>query len=270
VRQSAIYRTNGLVLRGEGGVLLVDPGVLPGELEDIAAFVADFGEPALFFSHSHWDHVLGRLFWPDARLVAHRSFHETLKRELPAVRRRVAELSDEFYLAWPGVVDAWAPDERVGEQHEWMWHGRRYMALHAAGHAPDQVVLHVPGDRLLFAADMLSDLEIPFLGGACEEYLDSLARVRALVESGAVDTLVPGHGVPARGLAEIERRLDRDGAYLAELHRRVLAARARRVPLEDLIEQSAEMDHVGKKGWPPMERAHRENVERAYRALMQQ
>ena len=268
VRQSAAYRMNSVVITCEGGTLLVDPGVYPSELDDIAAAVEGESEVVLFLTHSHWDHILGRLVWPGARVIAHRRFHEELERKLDHVHGRLRALSDEFYLRWPGEVLPWKPDERVGEEHEWGWRGRRFLARHAPGHAPDQTMLVLPGDRMVIAADMLSDLEIPILDGTCGEYLETLGRIEAMGHHGEIETLVPGHGAVAHGWAEIATRVARDRAYLEELHRRVVAARSRRRPVQELIEECSTMDYLGKDGWPPMRAIHVRNVERAYPALV--
>ena len=269
VRRSSAYAMNSVVVRCEGGALLVDPGVFPLEIEDIRHAVEDAGEIALFFTHSHWDHVLGRLYWPEAPLIAHRRFHEALERDLDEVRRRLREVGDEFYVRWPGEVRPWSPGVRVGEEHAWVWRGRRFVAGHAPGHASDQLALHLPGDRLLIAADMLSDLEIPMLEAGCEPYIETLARVQALGRQGEVEVLVPGHGSVARGWSEIEARIERDLAYLGEIDRRVVAGRTRRKRLEEVVEECTAMDFLNKAGQPPMAEVHRRNVESAYRPMLE-
>src|SRR6266581_2477635 len=73
VRQSRAYRMNTLVLLDPRHTVIVDPGVLPSELDDLAATVSDRrpAEVTLVFSHAHWDHVLGRPWWPRASTLAH-------------------------------------------------------------------------------------------------------------------------------------------------------------------------------------------------------
>src|SRR5262245_60245195 len=58
VRQSRAYHMNSLVLLDSEHTVLVDPGVLPSELDDLARLVRQ-AEPeavTLLLSHSHWDH----------------------------------------------------------------------------------------------------------------------------------------------------------------------------------------------------------------------
>jgi glyoxylase-like metal-dependent hydrolase (beta-lactamase superfamily II) len=270
VRRSSAYAMNSVVVRCDGGALLVDPGVFPLEVEDIARAVARAGEIGLCFTHSHWDHVLGRLYWPEAPLIAHRRFHEALERDLDQVRCQVRAVGDEFYLRWPGEVAPWVPNVRVGEERAWVWRGRRFVARHAPGHASDQLTLHLPGDRLLIAADMLSDLEIPVLEAGCEAYIETLTRIQALGDHGEVEIMVPGHGAVAHGWPEIEARIERDLAYLGELDRRLVAARARRRRLSEVVEECAAMDYLHKGGHPPMAEVHRQNVECAFRAMLEE
>src|SRR5215471_20312366 len=60
VRQSELFQSNAVVLRGEHGVLLVDPGIDGDDLAELADDIAGLGETvaAGFSTHPHWDHVL--------------------------------------------------------------------------------------------------------------------------------------------------------------------------------------------------------------------
>ena len=66
VRQSVAFQMNSVVLLDPDHTVIVDPGVLPSEIDDIAREVgsASPGEITLCFTHAHWDHVLGRSWWP--------------------------------------------------------------------------------------------------------------------------------------------------------------------------------------------------------------
>ena len=76
VRQSRAFAMNSVVLFDPRETVIVDPGVLPTELDDLAAVVKRLGPKrvTLLFSHAHWDHVLGRRWWPEARSIAHDRF----------------------------------------------------------------------------------------------------------------------------------------------------------------------------------------------------
>jgi glyoxylase-like metal-dependent hydrolase (beta-lactamase superfamily II) len=94
---------------------------------------------------------------------------------------------------------------------------RPLQLIHAPGHWPDQLVVLEPEAGILWAGDMLSDVEIPFVSQSLIEYERTLRMLRGL----EIKVLVPGHGSPTTDEDEINRRLMDDGSYLAELRRAV-------------------------------------------------
>ena len=69
---------------------------LPSEIEDLAGLVRE-AEPealTLFFTHAHWDHVLGRPWWPEAKTARPRSAGWP-----PGARRAAGILTDIEALA---------------------------------------------------------------------------------------------------------------------------------------------------------------------------
>jgi len=60
VRQSEWVWSNAIVVRGEGGLVLVDPGIDGSELNQLADDVDRLGIPVVagFSTHPHWDHLL--------------------------------------------------------------------------------------------------------------------------------------------------------------------------------------------------------------------
>ena len=60
VRQSAWVWTNSIVVRGEDGLILVDPGIDGSELDQLADDLDRLGIPVVagFSTHPHWDHLL--------------------------------------------------------------------------------------------------------------------------------------------------------------------------------------------------------------------
>jgi len=84
--------------------------------------------------------------------------------------------------------------------------GRRWDVLTAGGHAPEQVMLHCPADRLLLAADQImvrispniSVQAMDPMGDPLGIYIRSLHALKAMA---APDCLVlPGHNLPFLGL----------------------------------------------------------------------
>ena len=60
VRQSEWVWSNAIVVRGEGGLILVDPGIDGSDLSQLADDVDRLGIPVVagFSTHPHWDHLL--------------------------------------------------------------------------------------------------------------------------------------------------------------------------------------------------------------------
>src|SRR4029450_13578124 len=60
VRQSAWVWSNAIAVRGESGLILVDPGIDGSDLSQLADDVDRLGIPAVagFFTHPHRDHLL--------------------------------------------------------------------------------------------------------------------------------------------------------------------------------------------------------------------
>src|SRR3954453_16424939 len=60
VRQSGWVWSNAIVVRGEGGLTLVDPGIAGSDLNQLADDLEPLGLPVVagFSTHPHWDHLL--------------------------------------------------------------------------------------------------------------------------------------------------------------------------------------------------------------------
>ena len=66
VHESECIQSNAVVVEGEAGVLLIDPGITGDEMAAIANDLRESGQPVVagFSTHPDWDHVL---WHPDAR-----------------------------------------------------------------------------------------------------------------------------------------------------------------------------------------------------------
>src|SRR4051812_14132570 len=60
VRQSEWVWSNAIAVRGEGGLILIDPGIDGSDLDQLADDVGRLGHPVVagFATHPHWDHLL--------------------------------------------------------------------------------------------------------------------------------------------------------------------------------------------------------------------
>ncbi len=271
VRASRCYAMNSLLLSADGHALVVDPGVLPSELDELAGAVkADaprFERVALAFTHPHWDHVLGLPWFPGATTFAHSGFADALERD-------AVELATE--------ADRWLASEGERLPHPFRpftpqltAHGSAVVRLgpfsvvtyDTPGHNANHLALWLPDHGILVAGDLLSDIEIPWLDSPPWVYRASLKSLHWLFEQEDVRTLVPGHGPLAHGRTNGYRRLLRDMDYLLHLEEAVGRAWKAGLSLEETRTQLAGMDYTGKDAAYAMNDVHSENVRFAYEAL---
>jgi glyoxylase-like metal-dependent hydrolase (beta-lactamase superfamily II) len=216
---SRIWQTNATALRAGGEALLIDSPYFPDELEALPSLLLQAGfEPnALFATHADYDHVLGRMAFPelvlgvgDATMERIRAFPGEAQRELReedarnyVTRPAPLALGNVQSLPVPGYVE-------LGDQE---------LELHPAdGHTSDGTAILARFAALLVCGDYLSPVEIPWLsnGGSLADYRATLARLAPLVE--AAETVVPGHGAPQPRDSAL-RILDEDAGYLDALER---------------------------------------------------
>jgi len=211
VRQSEWVWTNSIVVRGDDGLVLVDPGILGSEMAELADEVDRLGVPVVagFSTHPHWDHLLWHERLGDLPRYATAAGVEVAEETREQQQEGAAEEGgpdiplDLIALVTPLPADGGPlPGELIEHQ------------AHSPGHAA--ILLEDRG--VLLAGDMLSDVLIPLFDprqddqlGAYESALDQLEAV-----IGKVDVMVPGHGSVARG-PEISARLEADRAYVRAL-----------------------------------------------------
>ena len=269
VRRSARYAMNSAVLVHAEHTVIVDPGILPSEIDDIAARTSALKPAAvtLVFTHAHWDHVLGRSWWPKAETLAHDAFAAALKRDLEQVRSEAARVASEAGERWPRSFEPFAPRHAVSGLHFRKLGPWRLVFRGAPGHCANQINVHLPEQRVLLAADMLSDLEIPALDSPPDVYRNSLDALLPIAHGGAIETLVPGHGTIARSREAVLARLQADLDYLDTIERGVREALAEGLDAEAAAARLASLEYAGKHSAEyPTAGIHAENVMRAWHA----
>ena len=268
VRESRAYRMNTALLLDPAHAVLVDPGVLPSELDAIAVAVRTAAPRAvtLVFTHAHWDHVLGRPWWPEAATVGHADLGVALARERETILREAAGCARGRGEEWTRGFEPFVPDVIVRGEATHACGPWRLVLREAPGHSDTQLTIHLPERRLLIAGDMLSDIEVPWLDREPAAYRATLEVLLAMSEGGAIETLVPGHGSVARGAESVLERVRRDLGYLAALESGARAARVAGLTLEEAQARLAAMDYLGKGAAYPMDDVHRENVRFAWDA----
>ena len=262
VTQSDLYQTNSGIFLSDDAATLIDPGIAPAASQAIAQFVHAQGAEAttIILTHGHWDHILGPEQFPGVQVVAHTSYREVIRDRREDLQRQVAGWETECGRQRATPFEPPHPD-LVFEEKLALPAGALTLQLrHAPGHAPDQIVIYHAPDGALWAGDMLSELEIPFVSHNLAAYEETLSQLAQL----EIRTLVPGHGTPTQEPAEIDARLREDRAYLAELRALVAAAIQAGASLNETVTTCAKMNyrHPEANTLP-----HRWNVESVYAEL---
>lgn len=261
VTQSALFATNSGVFLSGDEACLIDPGIAPETIEDIARFVTEQGATlrAIVLTHAHWDHVMGPEHFPGVPVIAHEGYLCVLREHGADLYRQIDAWEAQahirrarpFLLPRPTYTFATALTLSLGDI--------RLRIFHAPGHALDQCAVYHAESATLWAADMLSDIEIPLVL-SLSAYEQTLAHLATL----ALRVLVPGHGAPTTDAGEIRRRLTADRAYLAELRARVTAAVAAGRTLAETAAACADMPMPCSCDDPT---PHTWNIESAYAEL---
>jgi glyoxylase-like metal-dependent hydrolase (beta-lactamase superfamily II) len=217
VATSQAWQTTCTVVRSGDEAFVVDAPVYPDELELLPTLLrqADFDFSGLLVTHADWDHLLGRLAFPDAAVGCAETTAARLTAAPGAAQRELRAFDDEHYVRRPrplslGQVQALPVPGRLGV-------GEQELELHPAeGHTADGMAVWVPWARVLVCGDYLSSVELPVLGegGTRSAYLATLRRLEPLVRE--AEHVVPGHGAvldATRALAILRE----DVAYLEEL-----------------------------------------------------
>jgi glyoxylase-like metal-dependent hydrolase (beta-lactamase superfamily II) len=221
---SGVWQTTCTAVRYEDEGFLIDSPVLPDELDALPTLLeqASFPISGLLATHGDWDHLLGRLAFPDAGLGVGESTATRLAATLGEPQRKLRDFDDEFYvtgraplglggvqsLPTPGRISIGSSSDAELEVHR------------TSGHVADGVAFFVPWASALVCGDYLSPVEIPRWDGGIgtgkpEAYLGTLDRLAELVARAT--TVIPGHGEPMPR-ERAEAVLAEDRAYVAAVH----------------------------------------------------
>lgn len=213
-------------------------------------------------THYHADHIYGLQTFKamGARIIAHSAAKEYLNSE--AARLRL-EASREELAPW--VND----DTHLVEADEWIDDDKRLTVggmqfqIKAVGpsHTPEDLVVFLPQEKVLFAGDTVFRSRIPYVGKADSRHwitaLDTLLKFEAKI-------IVPGHG-PLSHEARKDMQLTRD--YLVYL-RTTMGEAAKN--LEPFDEAYAATDWTQFEHLPLFRVANRMNAYNTYLLLEQE
>jgi glyoxylase-like metal-dependent hydrolase (beta-lactamase superfamily II) len=216
---SAFWQTTCTALRADDEGFVIDSPVLPHELEALPQVLEQSGFPVsgLLATHGDWDHLLARHAFPEASLGCGESTAALLASHPEVPARELEEFDDEHYIAGrPALSLDELQQLPVPGRLELGGSGREIELHPAPGHTADGTAYLIPWLGVLVPGDYLSPVEIPWIsaGGSATAYLDTLERLRGLLER--VERVIPGHGGPLSD-EEATALLDEDATYVRAL-----------------------------------------------------
>jgi hydroxyacylglutathione hydrolase len=215
---SGIWQMTSTVIRRDRSCLVVDPGFFPREIAGLARLISE-GESveALFFTHGHWDHVVGHGMFPGAPVYASSVLARSVAEGGDLATRAMAkarEFDSRWYVDRPWGYE-WPGDLRGLDDGDWFSVGDLDIeAFLIPGHTPDGMAIRT--ERWLLVGDYLSPCEIPFVDNL-EDYRRTLQRLHSLLAQD-VETVIPGHG-PQLSVEDARRIAREDLRYLDGLAR---------------------------------------------------
>ena len=223
---SDVWQTACTAVRAGDEAFLIDSPVYPEELRALPEIVEQAGFPVsgLLATHGDWDHLLGRLAFPEASLGCAESTVRRLAAEPGAAQRSLRDFDAEHYVERERPLSLGTMQSLPVPGHLELGPNRELELFDGSGHTGDGVTYWLPWLRVLVCGDYLSPVEIPMLspGGSLEAYRATLRRLDELTE--LAGWVVPGHGAPLRS-EQARKLLAEDEAYLEALAQDPAAAK---------------------------------------------
>jgi glyoxylase-like metal-dependent hydrolase (beta-lactamase superfamily II) len=208
---SSLWQTNAVALRSGSEAVLIDSPYFPDELEMLPEMLrqSGFHPMGLLATHGDWDHLLGRLAYPEASLGVAESTATRIRTEPGVAQKELRDADNEYYVrrGRPLSLGSYQSLPVPGKLEL----GTDEFELYPAeGHTDDGMILFARWCGVLVCGDYLSDVELPTWTDK-GLYMSTLERLRGLVADAGI--VVPGHGSPMTSEAAA-RILVEDVAYL--------------------------------------------------------
>ena len=213
-------------------------------------------------SHYHADHIYGlqALKAAGAEIWAQRKAEIYLASDLAT--SRLAQRRAELYPWVDENTRIVAPDVWIDGDTDFRLGGLTFRLIYSGGaHSPEDILMLVVEDRVLFAGDLLFAGRVPFVGPA-----DSRGWLAAMDKMIAVNArvVVPGHGPPS---TDVARDLATTRDYLVYLREQMGRAVRDFVPFDEAY---AKVDWSRFSGLPAFAEANRTNAYGTYLRMEQE
>jgi len=117
VLTSRVWQTTCTIVRGGDESFVIDSPVFPDELELLPTLLhqAGFRFSGLLATHGDWDHLLGRLAFPEAALGVCETTAARLRGTPAEAQRELRDFDDEHYVVRPKPLSLGRIEEAIAE-----------------------------------------------------------------------------------------------------------------------------------------------------------
>lgn len=179
--------------------------------------VSDAPIKYIILTHGHGDHISGVAQWkgPETQVIAQRSFPEFLdyQKRLAEYFNRSNAAQFNFDLARLTAAARTrapvVPTQLVDDRYEFELGGLKFVVLATPGETSDHLTVWIPEYKVAFTGDNFYDSfpNIYTLRGTQPRWpLEYIAALNKVIDL-QPEILLPSHGLPIHGNAEITRRL---------------------------------------------------------------
>jgi glyoxylase-like metal-dependent hydrolase (beta-lactamase superfamily II) len=259
------YISNAAFVVTPAGVVVIDALGSPALAERLVAQirkVTDRPITHVIVTHYHADHIYGLQTFKalGARIIAHAAAKEYLNSETAQQRLEVSRVE----------LAPWVNEHtRLVEADEWLAADRTLKVggvefqIKTVGpsHTPEDLVVYLPREKVLFAGDLVFRSRVPFVGKADSRHW--IAALKTLLGFDAA-VIVPGHG-PLSHEARKDMQLTHD--YLIYLRAAMGKAAANLEPFDEAYQNTdwSQFEHL-----PLFRVANRMNAYNTYLLLEQE
>ncbi|MDP5275858.1 MBL fold metallo-hydrolase [Chengkuizengella axinellae] len=227
VFESSIYNTTSTVIHTKDMILIVDPALLPIEVEEIRNYVHSIKKDKpiyLFFTHSDYDHILGYNAFPDAISIG--SIEMDQRDDKDQQVDNVKNFDSQFYFQRDYEIEYPELNLIIEKDGQELKVGNTTITFYKApGHTNDGVFAIVESLGIFITGDHLCDVEFPFIYDQCTAYEQTLSKAKEIINKHRITCLIPGHGNTTTNKHEMNNRIEESSKYLQETKKAVLENR---------------------------------------------
>ena len=220
--ESALFRTNAVVIQTPDLVLVIDPNWLPIEITAIRNYVTVIlaNRPLyLLFTHSDYDHIIGYRAFGDATVIASQYFVQNPDKQ--SVIEQILAFDDEYYITRDYPIEYPSVDIVVEEDGQILQIGDTILSFyHAHGHNSDGIFTVIQPLGVCVMGDYCCNIEFPYIYQSSLEYEKTLAKFDPiLARYPNLQWFIAGHGDAACSQADLLARRAEALDYISDLRR---------------------------------------------------